>query len=63
MAVRVRPGSRPPDRVGQACEEYLSLIASAEARVWMARPEGFEPAVQTLRIEGAEELIQAMQAA
>ena len=26
-----------------ARDEYLPLIASAEARVWMARPEGFEP--------------------
>jgi hypothetical protein len=26
-----------------ACDEYPPLIAAAEARVWMARPEGFEP--------------------
>jgi hypothetical protein len=29
----------------------------------MARPEGTQRAVQTLRVEGVEELIQAMRAA
>ena len=40
-SVRVRDGAIVS--VALAKDEYLPLIASAEARVWMARPEGFEP--------------------
>jgi hypothetical protein len=48
--------------VSLARDEYLPLMASAEAQVWMARPEGFERAVQTLRIDGVEELVRAIRA-
>jgi hypothetical protein len=44
-------------------EEYLPLIASAEARVWMARPEGFERAVPTIVIDGVADLIRVLRAA
>ena len=40
-SVRVRDGVIVSARLAR--DEYLPLIASAEARVWMARPEGFEP--------------------
>lgn len=43
--------------------EYLALVASAEARVWMARPEGAERAVPTLKVEGVAELVAALAAA
>jgi len=48
-----------------ASEEYLPLIASAEARkpVGMARPEGSEHASPTIVIEGVAELIAALRAA
>ncbi|MEX1169334.1 MAG: recombinase family protein [Chloroflexota bacterium] len=39
--IRVRDGEIVSARLAR--DEYLPLIASAEARVWMARPEGFEP--------------------
>jgi len=49
----------------RASEEYLPLIASAEARkpVGMARPEGSEHASPTIVIEGVAELIAALRAA
>lgn len=40
-SMRVRDGDIISARLAR--EEYLPLVASAEARVWMARPEGFEP--------------------
>ena len=40
-AVRVRDGTIVSARLAR--DEYLPLVASAQARVWMARPEGFEP--------------------
>jgi hypothetical protein len=39
--IRVRGGEIVSATLAR--DEYLPLIASAEARVWMARPEGFEP--------------------
>jgi hypothetical protein len=39
------------------------MAGVSEARVWMARPEGFERAVQTLKIEGVDELVAALRAA
>jgi DNA invertase Pin-like site-specific DNA recombinase len=39
--VRVRDGVIVAAKLAR--DEYLPLIASVEARVWMARPEGFEP--------------------
>ena len=40
-SIRVRDGVIVSAKLAR--DEYLPLIASAEARVWMARPEGFEP--------------------
>jgi hypothetical protein len=60
-SIRVRDGEIVSARLAR--EEYLPLIASAAARVWMARPEGSQGAMQTLRVEGVEELIQALRAA
>lgn len=59
--LRVRDGEIVSARLAR--DEYLPLIASAEARVWMARPEGSERAMQTLRVEGVKELVRALVAA
>jgi hypothetical protein len=63
--LRVRDGEIVSARLAR--DEYLPLVASAEARVWMARPEarpeGSERAVQTLRVEGVEELVLAIRVA
>jgi hypothetical protein len=60
-SIRVRDGEIISARLAR--EEYLPLIASAEARVWMARPEGTQRAVQTLRVEGVQELVRLLRAA
>jgi hypothetical protein len=42
----------------------LSLIASAKMRhATLARPEGIERAMQTLRVNGVEELVDALRVA
>jgi Sigma-70, region 4 len=38
-------------RARLAREEYLTLVATSEARVWMARPAGAQRAVQTLNVD------------
>ena len=40
-SIRVRVGTIVSAKLAR--EEYTPLVASAETRVWMARPEGFEP--------------------
>ena len=40
-SLRVRDGQIVSAKLAR--DEYLPLLASSEARVWMARPEGFEP--------------------
>lgn len=40
-SIRVRDGQIVSRKLAR--DEYLAPVASAEARVWMARPEGFEP--------------------
>jgi Short C-terminal domain len=40
-SIRVRDGQIVSAKLAR--EEYLALVASSEARVWMARPEGLEP--------------------
>ena len=47
-----------------ARDEYVPLVASAQARVWMARPEGSGRALTTyeIPIEGRDEWISAMRA-
>lgn len=59
--IRVRDGEIVSATLAR--DEYLPLIASSEARVWMARPEGSERAMQTLRVVGVAELVRALLAA
>jgi hypothetical protein len=40
-SIRVRDGLIVSAKLAR--KEYLALVASSEARVWMARPEGLEP--------------------
>ena len=51
------------DASPQLVARLLPLIVSADAWVWMARPDGSERAVQTLHVEGVEELVHALVAA
>jgi len=60
-SLRVRDGQIVSAKLAR--EEYLPLLASSEARVWMARPEGSERAVQTLPVEGVADLVRVLLAA
>jgi hypothetical protein len=51
------------DASRQLVARLLPLIVSADAWVWVARPEGSERAVQTLNVDGVQALVRALQAA
>jgi hypothetical protein len=58
-------------RLAAQGDEAAALESKVDQQIWggrlpqaaMARPEGFERAVQTLRVEGVEELVRVLQAA
>jgi hypothetical protein len=48
------------DASRQLVARLLPLIVSADAWVWVARPEGSERAVPTLRVRGVDELVRVL---
>ena len=60
-SIRVRDGYIVSAKFAR--DEYLRLVASAQTRVWMARPGGSESAMQTLVCEGVADLVAAIRAA
>lgn len=52
-----------PSELAARPEAYLALVATAEARVWMARPEGVGRAITAYQmpIEGRDEWIAAVE--